>query len=168
MYSYLLYQGYKLRKKIESCILGRSEKSYFRVWNLGFLDRSQWLSEEEIKALQLEGLTKLVEHAKRNTKYYTGLPNIDSLEDLEKIPILTKRAIKNNFDRLKAADVPGFKVTTSGTVSRSTTIKDKRLKFYFGEKRLAGNEIRSNKGYFQIARRGDGHTGQDHIHLAVF
>lgn len=112
------------------------DKSYYRVYCPWFLKRSQWFSEEKIRELQLEGLKKLVDHAKRNTAYYKKLPNMRSLDDLKRIPILTKRGIRENFDRLRASNVPGFKVTTSGTVSKSTTIKDNRLKVNFDYQRF--------------------------------
>lgn len=136
MCSYFWQKGYELYKEIEVRILRKFDKSYYRVWNSSFLDQSQWFSEEEIKALQLEGLKQLVEHARRNTKYYKNLPKIRSLDDLEKIKHLTKRDIRENFALLRARNVPGFEVTTSGTISRSTTVKDKRLKFDFGEQRF--------------------------------
>ncbi len=129
---YSISKLYVLYKDMISNLRGKFDKSYYRVWNPWFLNKSQWFSEEEIKSLQLEGLKKLVEHARRNTIYYKNLPNIKSLEDLEKIPILTKKIIRGNFDGIRAMNVPGFKVTTSGTVSKSTTIKDNRLKFEFG------------------------------------
>lgn len=136
IYIYRTRQGYKLYKKTMANLRGFLDKSYYRVWNPSFLNKSQWLSEEKIKNLQLEGLKKLVEHARRNTSYYKDLPNIRSLDDLEKIQILTKKMIRDNFDCLRAEKISGFKAVTSGTVSKSTTIKDKRLKYDFGEKRF--------------------------------
>ena len=136
IYPLWIIQGYKYYKKTSANLRGLFDKSYFRVWNPRFLKRSQWFSEEEIRSLQLEGLKKLVDHARKNTAYYKDLPKISSLDDLKKIPILTKRLIKENFDRLKVANVPGFKVATSGTVSKSTTFKDNRLKFDFAENRF--------------------------------
>ena len=90
-----------------------------------------------MRNLQLEGLKKLVDHARKNTVYYKDLPNIRTLDELEKIPILTKKMIWDNFYQLKAENIPGFKVETSGTVSKSTTIKDIRLKFDFAGQRFA-------------------------------
>jgi len=137
-YPHWLSRGYELYRNILAGLHSKFDRSYFRVWNPWFLDRSQWFSEEEIRHLQLEGLKKLVDHARRNTRYYKGLPNIESLDDLEKIPILTKREIRENFNRLRARNVPGFKVVTAGTVGKSTTIKDKRLsdRFDFGKQRF--------------------------------
>jgi len=136
MYPYFISRGYRLYKNSIGLIRSKFDKSYFKIWNSSFLNRSQWFSEEQIKDLQLEGLKKLVDHARRNTRYYKDLPNIRSIDDLEKIPILTKRGIRENFNLLRAANVHGFQVRTGGTVSKSTTIKDKRLRFDFGQERF--------------------------------
>ena len=136
MYPYWIEKGYKLYKNTSANLRGLFDKTYFKIWDPWFLNRSQWFSEEELMDLQLEGLKQLVDHANKNTVYYKDLPNIRSLEDLKKIPILTKKIIRGNFDNLRAKNIPGFKVETSGTVSKSTTIKDKRLKFDFSGQRF--------------------------------
>lgn len=132
LFPYWVLRGYYLYKNTVSNIHGILDKSYFRVWNPRFMNRSQWFSIDEIRELQIEGLKKLVNHARRHTAYYKDIPRVRTLDDIEKIPVLTKRLIRENFDRLRATNVPGFIVKTSGTVSRSTTFKDRRLKFDFG------------------------------------
>ena len=52
------------------------------------------------------------------------------------MPILTKRLIRKNFTRLRAYNIPGYVMQTSGSVSRSKTFKDKRLRYDFGEERF--------------------------------
>ncbi len=136
MYPYFVYRGYRLYKSVLADIRGRFDKSYYRTWNPKFLNRSQWFSESEIRSLQLEGLKQLVDHARTKTRYYKDLLEIKSLDDLKTIPILTKKRIRENFDNLKALGFPGFEVRTSGTVSKSTTMKDRRLRFDFGEQRF--------------------------------
>jgi len=136
MYPYWIQKVYKIYKNTSANIRGLFDKTYFKIWNPWFLNRSQWFSEEELMDLQLEGLKQLVDHARKNTVYYKDLPKIRSIEDLKKIPILTKKIIRDNFDKLRAKNIPGIKVETSGTVSKSTTIKDKRLKFDFGGQRF--------------------------------
>ncbi|MFX0210916.1 MAG: hypothetical protein ACFFDT_33360 [Candidatus Hodarchaeota archaeon] len=108
--------------------------------------------------LQLEGLKKLISHSKNNTKYYKNIPNIKSLEDLNKIPVLTKYKIKKNFQKLLAKNVPGFIVKTGGTISKSTTIKDMRLKLNFGEKRFKSWYKKSLKKFCSI--KGSLYTGK--------
>jgi len=166
MYPHWVCEGYRLYKSIIADLRGKFDKSYFRVWNPWFLNRSQWFSEEEIQTLQLEGLKKLFDHARRNTKYYKDIPNIMSLEDLERIPILTKKKIRENFQQLRAANVSGFEVSTSGTVSKSVTIKDKRLKFDFAERRFLSWYKTSLK---KVCKLWDikPSQGGGHLHLSV-
>jgi phenylacetate-CoA ligase len=135
-----VHRAYRTLKSVRADIRGIFDRSYFRVWSPRFLDESQWFSAGEIRRLQLEGLQRLVAHARKNTAHYRNLPEIRSLGDLSRIPILTKRVIRENFASLRAEGIPGFPVKTGGTVSLSTTIKDIRLNHHldFGEQRFDG------------------------------
>lgn len=74
------------------------------------LEKSQWMSHEELKQLQEEKLRALIKHAYHNVPYYQrvfkehGLEpeDIRTTEDLEKLPILTREDIRNNFADLIA------------------------------------------------------------------
>lgn len=127
-YRYLKLSRAYIRKKINT--------GYYRVWNPWFLTENQWRPKEEIRELQLEGLKTLVKHCRENTSYYKKLPEIKSLEDLEKIPILTKGLIHDNFNRLRANNISGHIIHTGGTVSMCTIFKDNRLKMDWGEDRF--------------------------------
>jgi phenylacetate-coenzyme A ligase PaaK-like adenylate-forming protein len=72
--------------------------------------RSQWLSDEELAALQWRRLKALLEHCQREVPYYRRrwrelgvVPNdIRSLDDFARLPILTKQDIREHYDELKA------------------------------------------------------------------
>ncbi len=76
-----------------------------RLSRLAELEKSQFLSEEEIKSLQLIRLQKLVKYAYQNTVYYREImdnanlkpEDIVSLSDIEKLPILTKKIIQERM-----------------------------------------------------------------------
>ena len=73
--------------------LGRSVSKHLR-----FLNRSQWWSSEDIRTFQNTRLRHLIEHAYTNVPYYNEVfknnnlspSDIKSVEDLKKLPILTK------------------------------------------------------------------------------
>lgn len=135
-YPQTVHKLYKLYKNTSTDTLRSFDSTYYRVWSPRFLLKSQWYPIEKIHELQLEGVKQLTAHAKETTNYYKNYPKINSLEALKELPILTKKDIRDNFERLRSNRVPGYKVNTSGTVSRSTTIKDNRLTYDFGEKRF--------------------------------
>ena len=78
------------------------------------LEQSQWWPRDKIVELQNQRLRQLVRHAYSKVPYYRRLlddrglkpNNIELAEDLVKLPILTKRLIKNNFDNLMAQGFP--------------------------------------------------------------
>lgn len=90
------------------------------------LQRSQWLSEDQLEEIQLKGLKELVRWAGRNCFYYRDYPKIDSIEDLRKCPILTKKKIHDNFDALVAHDIRLIVRTTrtGGTYSPASILRD--------------------------------------------
>ena len=72
--------------------------------------RSQWFSKDKIEEIQTRRMHMLIEHAYKNVPYYHKLfinlglkpSDIKKMDDLKKIPILTKEIIRNNFEDLKA------------------------------------------------------------------
>jgi len=76
------------------------------------LKESQWWSFDKITALQLERLKALLKHAYQNVPYYKqkfaelGLhpDDIKSLDDLAKLPILTRKDAKENRSELVAVN----------------------------------------------------------------
>jgi phenylacetate-CoA ligase len=91
-----------------------------------FLEKSQWFSEEALQEYQLKRLKMILNHAYDKVPYYRTLfnelklkPNdFKRLEDLKKIPPLTKEILKNNRQSLMAADIQKYKPVpyqTTGT-----------------------------------------------------
>ncbi len=72
------------------------------------LKYSQYYPEDKLKEIQIRKLKQLVQYSYENVPYYHRLfkqngvhPNdIKSLEDLKKIPVLTKKKIQNNMDKM--------------------------------------------------------------------
>jgi len=102
------------------------------------LEKSQWFTREKLMEIQRENLRLLVRHAYENTFYYhmvlkeRGLKpeQIRTVEDLSKLPILTKADVRRNFDDLTAMNFYREKkipYTTGGSTGEP-------LKFYVMKK----------------------------------
>jgi phenylacetate-CoA ligase len=78
------------------------------------LEKTQWWPRDEILSLQRERLKKLLRHAHDSVPYYrqvfeqTGLipDDIQASEDLARLPVLTKRDIRDNSGALIARGFP--------------------------------------------------------------
>jgi len=77
------------------------------IWhNYKEYNLTQWYSKEQMNEYQLNKLRKLIHHCYHNIPYYTKImkdngidPNtIESMNYLEKFPILTKEIIKKNYE----------------------------------------------------------------------
>jgi len=83
-----------------------------------FLEKTQWRSRREIDRLQNENLRALLKHAYDTVPYYRrvfrerGLSpsDIKSVDDLVKLPILTKADVRNNFGDLVSRGFPKNKL----------------------------------------------------------
>lgn len=90
----------------------RNHPSYRRY--LRSFERSQWLSEVELQQLQLRLLRTQLIHAYNNVGFYRrsmeakGITPLDiqSLDDLRFLPVLTKRDIQDHSAELLASSVP--------------------------------------------------------------
>ncbi len=84
---------------------GRQSHRYLRE-----LERTQWLSKDELYALQLSKLQTLVKHAYENVSFYhekykaAGIhpKDIKSLEDFQALPFLTRQDVNDNLEALIA------------------------------------------------------------------
>lgn len=105
------------------------------------LERSQWLKPEEIDAMQHKGLSSLLEYSYHNVPYYRRIfkerglkpEDVRTKEDLTKLPILTKKDVKDNFYDLvtrKPSEWRVIETSTSGTTG-------KPFKFYTTEEQLS-------------------------------
>lgn len=102
-------------------------RDFCHPWSLFRLraefERSQWLSEQELVLLQEEQLRRVVAHAYEHVPYYRDLfqhlglkpAAIQTLEDLPRIPILSKDTLRREFQRLRVPGSRGREVRTSGT-----------------------------------------------------
>ncbi|MDH7594389.1 MAG: hypothetical protein QHG99_08615 [Methanomicrobiales archaeon] len=84
---------------------------------LEFLNKSQWWSQKDLKKYQLKQLKALIRHAYRTVPYYRKIfkqiglqpDDIGKLEDLERVPLLTKEDIRNNFSELLSTDYLSYR-----------------------------------------------------------
>lgn len=117
--------GYELSRK-------RFNKT-FDIYLKKFLE-TQWMNPEKIKELQFIQLRELLEFSYQNVPYYKRLfdecglkpQSVQDLSDLKKIPLLTKKIIKENFKELVALNA--VKNDIELTYSSGTT--GEKLLFY--------------------------------------
>ena len=91
------------------------------------LSSTEWLSEKDLYDLQCKKLRDLVEHCYMNVPYYRRVfdelgitpKDIQSRDDLSKLPILTKQIIKENFNDLVSLD-ESDRQTLNGSTGGST------------------------------------------------
>jgi len=87
------------------------------------LERTQWWQRDGILELQNQRLRQLVEYAYDSVPYYRGVfderdsrpHDIESAEDLVKLPVLTKKHIRDSFDQMMAQGFPSKEVMPSST-----------------------------------------------------
>lgn len=106
--------------------------------NLKKLEKSQWFSLDEIRKSQWDKFQELLNYSYLNVPYYRRLmddrsispPNVQSFEDIWRIPPLSKKIIKENFDNLLAVTADKktlIKRTTSGSTGEPVTVfRDRR------------------------------------------
>lgn len=91
-----------------------------------FLDETQYWDEKRMEEYRINKLKSLVRHAYENVPYYTELfdriglkpDDILTIEDIKKIPVLTKSEARENRERLLSKDIEQrvyFEVKTGGT-----------------------------------------------------
>ena len=87
------------------------------------LERTQWLEPDRLAVYQLDRLRRLFSFAYRHVPYYQALMNqydmpgghVESLGDLERLPVLTREDLRIHFDSLRArASLPGVHRRSSG------------------------------------------------------
>lgn len=115
---------------------GKYYRNFYRQINDFFK-----LPLEEKRKIQLKKIQEIVEYAYFNVPYYKELFDkngisykINSFEEFEKIPYLTKDIIRNNLDKLKSKEkIKSVKVTTGGTTGMP-------MEFYL-DKKVIINEL---------------------------
>jgi phenylacetate-CoA ligase len=110
---------------LHAWVIGKDVRTYYKE-----LKTTQWLSKKDIKLIQEEKLRNLLNHAYHHVQYYRNLfdeNNIDvskikSLNDLEKIPFITKKIIENNLYSGLLSDNHNkkniLKIVTSGSTGK--------------------------------------------------
>ena len=100
-----------------------------------WLLESQWRSRGQIETDQLGQLRKLITHAYENVPYYQRIfderklkpGDVRTLEDLAKIPLLTKEGVRDNLDDLVARNYDRERLrfkTTSGSTGTPLSLYD--------------------------------------------
>jgi phenylacetate-CoA ligase len=92
--------------------LGTSVMKYYH-----WLQKSQWYSPEQLHEIQNSKLKNLISHIYNNVPYYKKLfmdygliPNdIKDMNDLNKLPILTKEIIRSHFDEFIPVNFKNYK-----------------------------------------------------------
>ena len=91
-----------------------------------FLQQSQWYSAEQLKEYQQGRLGELIAYSYQHVPYYRRImderalnpDDIQTIDDLQKLPVLTRQDIKQHFDELLSDEFDPASVTrghTSGT-----------------------------------------------------
>lgn len=125
------------------------EERYTTYINL--LEKTQWLNFSELEQLQLKRLKKILHHANENVPYYHKIfkklqfepENVQSANDLNKLPILTKEIINKNFNELYARNYPKEKFILSSTGGSTAA----PMKFYIDKKWEACSEAAAYRSW---------------------
>ena len=128
-------------KLVASCLfpLHESLKKHATLAIRKDMEATQWLSAEQLKALQLERLKALLIDIEQHVPYYQQLfkqlafnpSQIKSLDDLKRLPLTGKSLIRQNSEQLKADDAVGLSKFNTGGSSGEPLI------FYIGLKRVS-------------------------------
>ncbi len=101
------------------------------LMNWRWLSKSQWLSSKELQEIQVRKLNEIVRRAYEGTVFYRRLygnsrPEITSLTDIKKLPIITKEDVRKvplEERIVEGTDVKKcIKKTTSGTTGVPITV----------------------------------------------
>jgi phenylacetate-CoA ligase len=122
------FELYFLLTPLHKWMITRRAKLYYQE-----LKKSQWLSPSDVKELQEMKLRALIQHAYRHVPYYhdrmrsLGLKpeDIQTIEDLQKLPLLSKQDVRQNlyFDLLSDNHDKSriIRVSTSGSTGEPFT-----------------------------------------------
>ena len=122
---------YCMKKPFAGIIRNRLIKNKVFLKQYELLERADDMNEHEITKYQIDELKKVLIHAYRHTAYYRELMDscgfnpkeIRSIDDLKRLPVLTKHMLKVNFERLQADDINNFyDVRTGGTTGEPTHV----------------------------------------------
>jgi phenylacetate-CoA ligase len=108
------------------------------ITHMRLLDKTQWWSTSELEQFQLKRLKKLLHHANDNAPFYHKMfkkynfdpESVRNVNDLRKLPILTKDIINKNFNDIKAINYSKNKFIPTSTSGSTGT----PMKFYIDKK----------------------------------
>ncbi len=123
---------------IDPLVTLREGSSYRSI--LRGLEESQFWPKERVEAVQLERLQGLLLHASKNCPYYTDLfaksefnpKQLNSLSELAKLPVLTKRDIQANQKSMVAKNYAESNLVPNQTGGSTGS----PLKFFLDKERL--------------------------------
>lgn len=110
-----------LKNLIMPLIDVKSQTSHVRCLN--FLEKSQWLSPDELQALQNKKLRALLKHAYETVSFYRKRfkeahirpETLRNVKDIARLPILTKEEVRKNLPNLVSSAVPTRRLTLFAT-----------------------------------------------------
>jgi phenylacetate-CoA ligase len=105
---------------------------------LKLLNKTQWWTVSDLEKFQLKKLKMLLNHADKNVPYYHKLfkrlnfkpDDITNVNELERLPILTKEIIRDNFEDLSARNYSKDDLIFSATSGSTGT----PMKFFIDQK----------------------------------
>jgi len=133
---------------INKNILRFIDTNYYRAINQ--VTQNLEFTREELLDYQSDKFLRLINHCKNYVPYYKclkSIDNINSIDDLKKLPFLTKELIKKNFNDLKAANIIAKRFKPNST-SGST---GEAMKFF--------SDIKTDVVRHACTIRGDSWTG---------
>jgi len=90
--------------------------------------KSQFWTQPEIEIFQLDALNRLLDHVQQHTPYYrqlfaaNNIPHkLESIEQLGEIPFLDKEIVRQNFESLKASNLPASRFKSNSTSGSTGT-----------------------------------------------
>lgn len=145
---------------LSDLVLGQSISKHLK-----FLQKSQWWTKEQLEEYQNKKLKELVKHAYENTVYYKELfdslklkpEDIQTTQDLKKLPVLTKEIVRKNVKngKLIAQNIPQKKMILRGS-SGST---GEPLQYYITKDAYSFNTACNIRGWYWMGYRlGDKYT----------
>lgn len=130
---------YWMKRPFSHLIRGRLVNNKVFLKQYEQLKKADTLNKTELEQMQLEKLRQVLDHAYCQTVYYRELferigfnpKSVTTLNDLKKLPVLTKKMIFENFENLKGCDINDFyEVRTSGTTGAPTHVLMERNAIY--------------------------------------
>jgi phenylacetate-coenzyme A ligase PaaK-like adenylate-forming protein len=144
---------------------------------LNYFNYIEKMDRDALLASQKDRLQSILQHAYENTEYYRALfddndldvDTEDFVERFEKLPLLTKKIVKDNYDALTAKNVPASEITKASTGGSTGVpmyfLRDKEcLYMRRGQElffdRWMGYEIGKKLGYFVAGSHFDGRMSE--------